>query len=65
MKGSHNFSFGGSFTRADIWAKNQATVPTITFGVETVDPAFAMFNTTNFPGAGQDGSRTGRAATTP
>ena len=53
MKGSHNFSFGGSFTRADVWMKNQATVPTITFGVETADPASGMFNTTNFPGAGQ------------
>ena len=49
MKGSHSFSVGGSFTRADIWAKNQATVPTITFGVETVDPANAMFDTDELP----------------
>lgn len=51
LKGSHSLSMGGSFTQVDLWLKNQTLVPTLTFGVVTGDPADAMFNTTNFPGA--------------
>jgi hypothetical protein len=51
LKGSHTLSFGGSFTQADIWLKQQTLVPTLNFGVLANDPADAMFNTANFPGA--------------
>jgi carboxypeptidase family protein/TonB-dependent receptor-like protein len=53
QRGSHSFSFGGSMTFADVWMKNQATVPTVSFGVDTSDPANSMFNSTNFTGAAQ------------
>ena len=51
LKGSHNIQIGGSFTNAVVWVENQQRVPTITFGVNTADPANGMFNTTNFPNA--------------
>ncbi|HEX6972893.1 MAG TPA: TonB-dependent receptor [Vicinamibacterales bacterium] len=51
LKGNHSFTFGGTFTHVGLWAFNQTPVPTISFGLATGDPAAAMFNTTNFPGA--------------
>lgn len=51
LKGSHNIQIGGSFTNAFAWVQNQQHVPTITFGVNTNDPANAMFTTANFPNA--------------
>ncbi|MGH9198603.1 MAG: TonB-dependent receptor domain-containing protein, partial [Acidimicrobiia bacterium] len=51
VKGSHNLSFGGSFTNISIWLQNQTMVPTVNFGIVTGDPADAMFNAINFPGA--------------
>jgi hypothetical protein len=51
IKGSHSLSFGGAFTQADLWLKNQTLVPTINFGIASGDPADAMFTVTNFPGA--------------
>ena len=51
LKGSHNIQIGGSFTNAVAWVENQQHVPTITFGVDSSDPANGMFNTTNFPNA--------------
>jgi hypothetical protein len=51
LKGAHNIQVGGSFTNAVAWVENQQRVPTITFGVDSADPANAMFNTTNFPNA--------------
>ncbi len=51
LKGSHNISMGGSFTHIGLWGYNQTVVPTVNFGIATGDPADAMFNTTNFPGA--------------
>ena len=50
-RGNHNFSFGGSFTRVDLWLQNQTLVPTVNFGLATGDPALAMFSPGNFPGA--------------
>lgn len=50
-RGSHSMSFGGSFTNIDFWSWSQQQVPGISLGVDTTDPANAMFNTTNFPGA--------------
>ncbi len=51
LRGTHSFSFGGSFTHIGLWAWDQTVVPSITFGIATGDPADAMFTTTNFPGA--------------
>lgn len=55
VKSNHNLSFGGSFTRVDLWLQNQTLVPTLDFGVGTGDPALGMFSPANFPGsAGSD-----------
>jgi hypothetical protein len=56
LKGSHSFSMGGSWSQYDLWLKNQQIIPTInvcagTQCLVTGDPAQAMFNGTNFPGA--------------
>jgi len=52
MRGTHSIQLGGSFSRVSGWTKAQTIVPTLTLGVDTNnDPANAMFNTTNFPGA--------------
>ncbi|HSL23984.1 MAG TPA: TonB-dependent receptor [Vicinamibacterales bacterium] len=51
LNGRHSISFGGSFTQADVWLRNQTLVPEIDFGIVTGDPAAAMFTATNFPGA--------------
>lgn len=52
QRGTHSLSFGGSWQRIadDIW--QYPNVPGMQFGVQaSVDPADAMFTTTNFPGA--------------
>jgi hypothetical protein len=51
IKGSHSVQVGGSYTRQDVWLKNQTQVPTITFGINSNDPAEAMFVQANFDGA--------------
>jgi hypothetical protein len=51
LKGSHNMSFGASYTWAHVWLKNQQMVPEIRFGIATGDPAAGMFTTANFPNA--------------
>jgi Carboxypeptidase regulatory-like domain/TonB-dependent Receptor Plug Domain len=51
LRGSHSIQMGGSFTRGDLWIERQTWVPTINFQVVSTDPADAVFNTTNFPGA--------------
>ena len=51
LRGSHSYSFGGSFTHIGLWAWDQTLVPSIGFGIAQGDSADAMFNTTNFPGA--------------
>jgi hypothetical protein len=53
LKGSHSFSLGGEFGQYDVWLDNYGTrsVPAISFGVVTGDPALAMFNAANFPGS--------------
>lgn len=50
-RGSHSMSFGGTFSHINFWSWAQTVVPTIALGVDASDPANAMFNTTNFPGA--------------
>jgi Carboxypeptidase regulatory-like domain/TonB dependent receptor len=52
-RGSHSMSFGGTFSQINFWASAQVQTPVITFGVNSADPAIAMFNDTNFPGASQ------------
>ena len=50
--GAHNITAGFSFTQINYWSVSWSnTVPSISFGVDATDPASAMFNTTNFPGA--------------
>jgi hypothetical protein len=51
QKGSHSLSMGVSYTKAQVWLYNQQKVPTVTLGMATGDPADAMFNSANFPGA--------------
>jgi hypothetical protein len=52
LRGNHGLSLGAGFTRVTQHNTSQNVVPTIQFGVQTaLDPADAMFNTTNFPGA--------------
>lgn len=55
-KGSHNLSFGGSFTHVGSWEWWQTLAPTVSLGLNsTYDPAYIMFNsangTKNFPSA--------------
>jgi hypothetical protein len=54
LKGTHNVQMGFGFTQGDVWLQNQLYVPTIGFGVNSDDPADAMFRTANFPGASGD-----------
>jgi hypothetical protein len=52
VKGSHNLQMGLNFVQGDVWVINKRHVPVIDFApIATGDPADAMFNTTNFPGA--------------
>jgi Carboxypeptidase regulatory-like domain/TonB-dependent Receptor Plug Domain len=51
LKGTHNMSFGASWTRAQVWLENQQMVPELRFGIATGDPAAGMFTTANFPNA--------------
>jgi len=51
LKGTHNMSFGASWTRAQVWLENQQHVPELRFGIATGDPAEGMFTTANFPNA--------------
>ncbi|MCI0390573.1 MAG: TonB-dependent receptor [Acidobacteria bacterium] len=50
-RGAHNLTFGGAIFDTQLTFNQQTLTPTINFGVDTNDPANAMFNTTNFPGA--------------
>jgi hypothetical protein len=50
LKGSHSFSFGGSFLQITHNQQGWNLVPTLTIAVDqTNDPANAMFNSANFP----------------
>src|SRR5206468_2617940 len=51
LKGAHSLTMGASATQYTLWSKNQMLVPNVTFGVLSSDPAIAMFNASNFPGA--------------
>ena len=51
LKGKHSLSLGGSFTQYDVWARNSTLLPRVNFDLVTADPATALFNAANFPGA--------------
>ena len=51
IKGSHNLQMGMNFVQGDVWVINRQHVPAIGFGIASGDPADAMFNQANFPGA--------------
>src|SRR5439155_22703289 len=38
-KGTHNLSFGVDYNRIDVWLDNSGSVPTISLGVDSTDPA--------------------------
>jgi hypothetical protein len=50
-RGAHSLSFGGQYSEVKLTYNAQTLAPTINFGVNTNDPANAMFSATNFPGA--------------
>jgi hypothetical protein len=49
--GAHSISFGGRYSWVTLTFNQQTLVPTINFGVDTNDPANALFTTANFPNA--------------
>jgi hypothetical protein len=51
--GSHLVNMGGSFSQINEWTLSDGTqvIPRISFGIQSTDPALAMFNSTNFPGS--------------
>ena len=52
LKGNHNIQAGFAYTRAQVYVKDQQFVPTITFGIDTNDPAQAVFSSANIAAAG-------------
>jgi hypothetical protein len=51
LRGAHSFSFGGTFTNYDIWAKNSSLLSTANIGMLSNDPAASIFNGTTMPGS--------------
>ncbi|MGH9411414.1 MAG: TonB-dependent receptor domain-containing protein [Vicinamibacterales bacterium] len=52
VKGRHNFSFGGVYTRVSDFETSHSIVQGITLGFDTTnDPAAGLFSGANFPGA--------------
>ncbi len=53
VRDTHNFSVGGSFSQYNFYSTSfvDGQVPTVTFGLDTSDPASALFTTAKFPGA--------------
>ncbi|MBI1760193.1 MAG: carboxypeptidase regulatory-like domain-containing protein [Acidobacteria bacterium] len=50
-RGAHGFSLGGQLSWVTLTFNAQTLVPSLNFGVDTSDPANAMFTTANFQGA--------------
>ena len=63
LKGSHSIGFGGEFGQYDVWLDTYGarSVPSISFGTQTGDPALGMFTSANFPGS-SSGDRNTAAA---
>ncbi len=52
VRGNHTFNFGVDLAQHKAWSFSiSRVVPAITFGMDTNDPANAMFTAANFPGA--------------
>lgn len=51
QKGDHAIQLGADVTQFRVWLQNHPAVPTVTFGLQTADPARAFFTAANFPGA--------------
>jgi hypothetical protein len=61
LRGAHSFTFGGSFAGVHNRQNGYNLVPQLTMGFDqTNDPANAMFNSTNFPGASAANLNTAR-----
>jgi hypothetical protein len=54
LKGSHTVTMGGTFSNYGIWLNDSSLVPRLSTGLVSGDPALAMFNNANFPGASGD-----------
>ncbi len=50
-RGAHTINFGGSFFQGNYYTSGTTFVPTINFGVDSTDPASALFAAANFQGA--------------
>jgi hypothetical protein len=62
LRGSHSFTFGGSFSGVHNRTNGWDVVPQINMGFDTTnDPAAGMFTTTNFPGASAANLTTARS----
>jgi hypothetical protein len=62
QRGHHSISLGASFSQFTSYVDSRLVVPTIDFGVDqNNDPANAIFNTTNFPGASTGNLTTARS----
>jgi hypothetical protein len=58
IRGAHTFNFGGTFFQGNYFTTGTTFVPNLSFGVDTTDPASALFVAANFPGiAGSDLTR--------
>jgi hypothetical protein len=51
QKGAHSWRFGASYYDGHMWNLGQTAAPTISFGVDSNDPASGMFTAANFPNA--------------
>jgi hypothetical protein len=52
LRGPHNVTFGGNFTRIDYANQSTQNATSLTLGFSSnFDPADAMFSTVNFPGS--------------
>ncbi len=50
IRGAHTMTMGASFTKIYYSTGANTYVPSISFGIDSNDPALALFNSTNFPG---------------
>lgn len=50
-RGAHTLNLGANFTQVNYFQSVQTFAPSITFGVDTTDPAASLFVAANFPGA--------------
>ncbi|HSK09052.1 MAG TPA: TonB-dependent receptor, partial [Vicinamibacterales bacterium] len=51
LKGRHSVQMGGAFTQNNLDLQSGNRVPSVTFGIDSNDPAYGLFTTANFPGA--------------